>query len=390
MSDEPENPKAGKQLGGPIGLVSPSPPSPPPAPRDTTPPLGPAGSGPPGSSGNGAPPDGGGEEPSPKPRVRKVRFISILLGLATLAFISTVFGMMMAVASDLPQLENRQQYKHAANSFLYDDHWRPIGLFAPPNHVVVDNYDEISQSMKDAVVAIEDKRYWTDPGVDIRGIGRAFLADVTGGARQGASTISQQFVKNALSEQNNRTVFEKLREAALAYHLTRKWSKEKILTEYLNSIYFGNGAYGVESAARVYFGKVHGFDSQAVPGQSTPGCGDSTPSMPRPTCASVLAPWESALLAGMVASPSTFDPLAHPQTARTRRNLVLRDMYQQHYITPQQYQQGIAQRVPTVNDVQQPSEPTAAPYFTSWLRPQILAAMGLGRGVAPSVAEYRA
>ena len=113
-------------------------------------------------------------------------------------------------------------------------------------------------------MSIEDKRFWTDPGVDIRGIARAFVADVTGGARQGASTIAQQFVKNALSEQNNRTVFEKLREAALAYHLTRKWSKQKILTEYLNSIYFGNGAYGVESAARVYFGKKYGFDSTAV------------------------------------------------------------------------------------------------------------------------------
>ena len=161
----------------------------------------------------------------------------------------------MAVASDIPQIENEQQYKHElANSFLYDDHWRPIGLFAPPNNVVIDYFKDISPSMQDAIVSIEDKRFWTNPGVDIRGIGRAFFADVTGNSRQGASTIAQQFVKNALSEQGNRTVFEKLREAALAYHLTREWTKEKILTEYLNSIYFGNGAYGIESAARVYFG----------------------------------------------------------------------------------------------------------------------------------------
>ena len=112
----------------------------------------------------------------------------------------------------------------------------------------------------DAVVSVEDKRFWTDPGVDIKGIARAFIADVTGGARQGASTIAQQFVKNALAAEDNRTVFEKLREAALAYHLTREWTKKKILTEYLNSIYFGNGAYGAESAARVYFGKLHGYD----------------------------------------------------------------------------------------------------------------------------------
>ncbi len=81
-------------------------------------------------------------------------------------------------------------------------------------------------------------------------------ADVTGGSRQGASTITEQFVKNALAQQGNRTIFEKLREAALAFHLTHRWNKEKILREYLNSIYFGNGAYGIESAARVYFGKA--------------------------------------------------------------------------------------------------------------------------------------
>jgi len=95
------------------------------------------------------------------------------------------------------------------------------------------------------------KRFWSDPGIDIRGIARAFVADVTGGATQGASTIAQQFVKNSLSEQNNRTIFEKLREAALAYHLTHEWHRWQILTSYLNTIYFGHGAYGVESAARV-------------------------------------------------------------------------------------------------------------------------------------------
>ncbi len=87
-----------------------------------------------------------------KPRLRKLRLLSILVGLGVLAMISTVFGMMMAVASDLPQLENRQQYRQEANSFLYDDRWRPIGIFAPPNHVVIDTFGQISPSMKDAIV----------------------------------------------------------------------------------------------------------------------------------------------------------------------------------------------------------------------------------------------
>src|SRR5947209_1813751 len=256
-------------------------------------------------------------------RVRKLRLLAILLGLAILAVISTVFGMMMAVASDLPQLENRQQYKLETNSFLYDDHWRPIGLFAPPDNVVIDRYGEISPYMSNAIVSVEDRRLWSDAGFDLRSMARALVSDVSGGSRQGGSTIAQQFVKNALAEQNDRTVFEKLREAALAYHLTRKWQKQKILTEYLNSIYFGNGAYGIESAARVYFGKEHSFLSQAAPGSTgaggtdtnlAPGCGDDTRAngTPIPKCAAVLAPWEAALIAGMVADPSAFDPTGHP------------------------------------------------------------------------------
>ena len=83
-----------------------------------------------------------------------------------------------------------------------------------------------------------------------------------GGAVQGGSTITQQFVKNALKAQGDRSVFQKLRESALAYHLERQWTKEKVLTQYLNTIYFGNGAYGVESAVRTYFGEEREFDPE--------------------------------------------------------------------------------------------------------------------------------
>jgi penicillin-binding protein 1A len=325
--------------------------------------------------------------------VRKLRLLSILTGLGALAIVSTLFGMMMAVASDLPGLENRQQYKQEKNSYLYDDKWRPIGIFAPDNHVVIDTWNQIAPAMRDAVISTEDKRFWGDPGIDFRGIARALVADVTGGATQGASTIAQQFVKNALAQQGNRTVLEKLREAALAFHLTHKWSKKKILTEYLNSIYFGNGAYGVESAARVYFGKFLGLDGSpsSTSISTTKGCGDSTPGVTRPSCASMLSPDQAALLAGMVANPTAFDPILHPQAALGRRNLVLKNMYQQRYISRFQYEQGLNNRqLPTAKDIEVPQEPPAAPYFTSWLRPQILTAMGLDRGVPDRVAEYRA
>ncbi|HLH66088.1 MAG TPA: transglycosylase domain-containing protein [Solirubrobacteraceae bacterium] len=324
-----------------------------------------------------------------RPRLRKLRLILVLAGFMILAVISTLFGMLMAVAADLPQIENRAEYSLSSrNSYLYDDHWRPIGIFAPPNHEVIDTYAQLGPMMRDAIVSVEDKRFWSDPGIDLRGILRAFVADVTGRPTQGASTIAEQFVKQALNQENNRTIFEKLREAALAFHLTREWPRTKILTEYLNSIYFGNGAYGAESAARVYFGKVLGYDPSAPAGSSGHGCGDP----PLPSCASMLSPAQAALLAGMVANPSAFDPVQFPAAARARRDLVLQDMLAQGYISRSQYysRQGIYAPLPTAAQIEQPIEPPAAPYFTSWLRPQILAALGLGRGVPASVAEYRA
>ena len=99
-----------------------------------------------------------------KPRVRKLRVALVFLGFAALAIVSTIFGMMMAVASDLPQLENRQQYKQEKNSYLYDDHWRPIGIFAPPNHVVIDTSNQISESMKDAIVVRRGQAVLDRPG----------------------------------------------------------------------------------------------------------------------------------------------------------------------------------------------------------------------------------
>ncbi len=325
-----------------------------------------------------------------KPRVRKLRLFSVLVGLGALGLVSLVFGMMMAVASDLPQLENKRQYDTQVNSYLYDDQGRPIGIFAPPNHEVIDTFQQLGPTMRRAIVSVEDKRFWTDSGVDLRSTARAFLADATGGATQGASTIAQQFVKNALAQEGNRTIFEKIREAALAFHLTHRWAKSKILDEYLNSIYFGNGAYGVESAARVYFGKQLGYDPNAGVDGSTGGCGDSTTTVKRPSCAQELNPAQAALLAGMVANPSAFNPLAFPTDAKARRDLVLQDMVSQRDITRAEYERYRNAPLPTAADIEQPQEPPGAPYFTSWLRPQILSAMGLGHGVPASEAEFRA
>jgi penicillin-binding protein 1A len=304
-------------------------------------------------------------------KIKKLRLALILLGLSLLAFVSTVFGMMMAVASDLPQLENREQFRNEKNSVLLDIHGRRLGILTGNQNVILVPFPKISKNMVNAIVSIEDRRFWTNSGVDIRGIGRAFWADVTNkSAVQGASTITQQFVKNALAAQRNRTVFEKLREAAIAYHLTRKWSKQKILTEYLNSSYFGNGAYGIESAARTYFGKSH------------PGCDTNA------TCAADLTVPEAALLAGMVASPTAYDPIAHPYAAVARRNVVLRAMLDQRYITQREYAQDSGESLPTQADMTPPAEHSIQPYFTSWVRQQAVNAFGATKAFTGGLKIY--
>src|SRR4029079_4976762 len=196
-----------------------------------------------------------------------LRLALVLVGLSILALISTVFGMLMAVASDLPALEDRAEYVAARNSVLYaglpgckegdTGSCDEIASLTGNQNRILLGPDEISPNIKNAVIAIEDKRFYEHEGVDYQGIARALWQDILRqSAAQGGSTITQQFVKNALSAQGNRSVFQKLREAALAYHLEHKWSKEKVLTQYLNTVYFANSAYGVESAARTYFGEA--------------------------------------------------------------------------------------------------------------------------------------
>jgi penicillin-binding protein 1A len=281
------------------------------------------------------------EEPAPvRVRIRKLRVLGVLLGLGILAVVSTVFGMMMAITYDLPQLEEQS----GRNSVLTDRNGEPLGLLTGNQKRIFLKSEQIAPVMKQAIIAIEDRRFYTNAGIDIRGIGRALWSDIRAQqAVQGGSTITMQFVKNALAAQDERTLFNKLREAALAYQITRKWTKERILKNYLNTIYFGNGAYGIESAARTYFGSNH------------PGCGEDG----NPMCAQVLAPEEAAMIAGMVASPSGYDPLRNKQAAAKRRALVLRRMVEQGYLTPAQEQEALSRSLPTRKDIRPPLEDTA-------------------------------
>ena len=331
--------------------------------------------------GDGGPP--APAPPRPKPRLKKLRLVLILLGLTCLAGVSTVFGMMMAVASDLPSLENTREFRAAENSLLYQAgpgckepgrrSCQIAKLTGNQNRILADE-NQISPYIKNAVIAVEDRRYYEHEGVDYLGIGRALWQDILRRqAVQGGSTITQQFVKNALSAQGDRSVFQKLREAALSYHLEREWSKDKILTQYLNTVYFGNGAYGIEAAVRTYFGDGDVSDDELYYGTSPD---DEIDPVLRE--AIDVAPAEAALLAGMIASPGLYDPVENRKLAKERRDLVLARMLDQRTITRAEYAKAIDWDLPKADDISPPDVESEQPFFTSWLTQQLVDRYGPG------------
>jgi penicillin-binding protein 1A len=298
-----------------------------------------------------------------KPRLKKLRILFVLMGLGVLGLVSMVFGMMAAVSQDLPAIYDFAQYRASKNSVVFDASGEPLGTLTSDQNKILLTSGQISPNVKNAVVSVEDARFYEHEGIDFQGIGRALVKDILSqSAAQGGSTITEQFVKNALTAQDSRTLFQKFREAALAYRLEHHWTKDEILTQYLNTIYFGEGAYGIEAAARTYFGAAH------------PGCG--TPTEP---CASVLEPWEAATLAGIISSPSAYDPKIYPENSLGRRNLVLEKMYEQGYVTHEQLVEGSQQALPAPADVEPPRLDSKAPYFTAWLRQQLVERYGAAK-----------
>ncbi len=199
-----------------------------------------------------------------------------------------------------------------------------LATFYTENRIVVP-LDQVSDAMKNAVIAIEDKRFWDHGGVDVEGLPRAVVNNITGGDTQGASTLTQQYVKNVLIEQavrdddtmalyeaNEKSLGRKAREAKLAIALEKKMTKEEILQGYLNIAQFGRSVYGVETAARHYFNKS-AIDLDYV---------------------------EAATIAGITKAPSTYDPTTEPENAQKRRDIVLNQMYQQGFITREEYDTG--------------------------------------------------
>ncbi|MGZ6367876.1 MAG: transglycosylase domain-containing protein [Ktedonobacteraceae bacterium] len=173
-------------------------------------------------------------------------------------------------------------------------------------------FDQVAPIMINATVATEDKNFWSNQGVDVVGIIRALLTNLQSGrVVEGGSTITQQLIKNLIVG-NDPTIVRKLEEVVLAPQVNNDYTKKDILTMYLNSIYYGNQAYGIDAASSVYFGL------QDKPGHSA---------------ASQLDIAQSAMLAGIPSNPTLFDPLAHPQTALKRFETVLDLLVAQRYIS---------------------------------------------------------
>ena len=270
-----------------------------------------------------------------------------MLGLAAFSF-----GVLAALSKQLPHLDPSRQ-RTEANSYLYDSKdERVLAILRGDQARVIVPSARISPWIKHAIVAAEDKRFYEHRGVDVRGMARALWADVSHrGTVQGGSTITQQFVKNAYLT-TRQTVARKLVEAALAWQLEQKWSKDKILTAYLNTVYFGNGAYGVQQASKIYF--HHG--------------------------AATMKPAEAALLAGIPEDPSAWDPVAHPKAAKDRRNLVLEQMYEQGYLTNSQYRNSLVYPMPDPSTVTLPAtQSVAAPFFANYVKDQLVEEYGTRR-----------
>ncbi len=279
--------------------------------------------------------------------------------LSLLSGVAFSLGLVRAVASEIPSLDPaRQQASNQVDSVIYASDDRNPGnkrvlavLRGDESRVLLKDIDDVAPIMRQAIVSVEDQRFYEHNGVDIRGIARALWEDVRSqGVVEGGSTITQQYVKNAYVR-NEQTIARKVREAALAWQLEQKWSKDRILLAYLNTIYFGNGAYGIQQAARTYFQK---------------GAGRLT-----------LA--ESALLSGLPADPSLYDPTQHPRAARARRAYVLQTMFDQGKITERQLARANAAPLPQADDVRLPGTQGPAPYFVNYVKDQLIAKYGAGR-----------
>jgi penicillin-binding protein 1A len=247
-----------------------------------------------------------------------VKLFVVAVLLAIVAGLAVAAGAIYAVSRDLPSLNDLERAKLAVNTTIYDRTGKVLlaELHGGENRVIVPSA-KIPDVMKEATVAVEDERFYEHHGIDYQAVVRAMVLNVQAGTVvQGGSTITEQYVKNAYVG-DARTYQRKLREAVLAWQLEDRWTKDRILTAYLNTVYYGAGAYGVEAAARTYFHKH----------------------------ASALNLKEAAMIAAMPKFPGAYSPTTDPEMAKQQRDKVLQLMANQGYITQERADKQMASKL---------------------------------------------
>jgi membrane peptidoglycan carboxypeptidase len=307
------------------------------------------------------------------PHQQALHRIGLLVGVSVLAGL-LVAGVALPVVGGLGLVAKRgvEQFDQLPSELKAPPLPQRTRILAKDGSVIATFYFEnrvsvpLSQMapvMQQAIVAIEDSRFYQHAGVDLKGVVRALATNTQAGTvRQGGSTITQQYVKNVLIEKaateegkqaaHETTLARKVREARYAIALERELTKDQILEDYLNIALFGGGAYGVEAASRRFF-NLH---------------------------ASQLTLPQAALLAGMVRNPSAYDPTRHPKTSTARRNTVLKRMYELGMITGPAYTKAVTAKLAL-----KPTESTnscassSAPFFCDYIQKRFLADARLGR-----------
>jgi len=252
------------------------------------------------------------------------------------ALVGATAGLLLVYTTDLPQVDALEAYRPSSVTQLYDDHERVIGSFALQRRVVA-SYDDFPPVLRDALVSIEDKDFYTHSGINFwRIIGAAYRDIESGGKVQGASTLTMQLARN-LFLSPDRSFHRKVQETMLAIQIERRFTKTQIFALYANQIFLGHGVYGFEAASEFYFSKP----------------------------AKQLTLDEAALLAGLPKGPSVYSPISHADKAQKRRNLVINAMLEDGKITAAQAAE--ARSAPMV--LRLAHDPNSlAPYFVEEIR----------------------
>ena len=244
--------------------------------------------------------------------MKKIKFIAL----------GVVFALifLLIYALDFPswqKLDLNKIVNASAASILYDKDGNEIGAVGQSKNADFLRKEDVPAHVKHAFIACEDKRFYSHSGIDAKRIFGALLNNIKAASyEEGGSTITQQLVKLTHLTQEKK-ISRKANEAILAVRLEKKLTKDEILTAYLNTVYFGSGAYGLENASRIYFGKS----------------------------AKTLTVAEAATLAGIIKAPSAYSPLNNPQKAEERRNYVLSRMQEDGYITSEEMENAKAQKI---------------------------------------------